>query len=144
MERLVCARDSKTDSSSFYPFPSFSFYPLSQTIHTWNFDSSPNVPLGPPSLMMAFTADGQVDPTLISTRDEIEQRSTEHKRELRAGYLDLSYEPLEGCDQAMKTGKGLRLEAKEVEVARPTKDSPAKWEGKASFASVLRGERKKD
>lgn len=94
--------------------------------------------------MMAFTSDGQVDPSLIETRDSIEQRSTEHKRELRAGYLDLSYQPLEGADQAMKTGKGVRFEAKEVEVERPTKASPAKWEGKASFASVLKGERKKD
>ncbi|GAA6043067.1 hypothetical protein JCM8097_005147, partial [Rhodosporidiobolus ruineniae] len=114
-----------------------------KTIHTWNFDESPTVPLGPPRLMMAFTADGQVDPSIISKRDEVEQRSTEHKRELRAQYLDTSYEPLPGADQAMKTGKGIRFEPVEVDVERPSPAQQATWKGKEEFESVLKGEHEK-
>ncbi|GAA5857414.1 hypothetical protein JCM8547_002267 [Rhodosporidiobolus lusitaniae] len=111
-----------------------------KTFHTWRIEENPTVPLGPPSLMMAFTANGQVDPAVISARDKIEQRSTDHKRELRAKYLDTSYEPLPGCDQAMKTGRGVKLVAEEVETERPTAADQATWKGKESFEDVLAGE----
>ncbi|GAA6000593.1 hypothetical protein JCM10207_004567 [Rhodosporidiobolus poonsookiae] len=111
-----------------------------KTIHTWAIDRHPTVPLGPPSVMMAFVADGQVDPGLIKARDEIESRSTEHKRQLRAGYLDTSYEPLPGADQAMRLGKGVVLEPKIVDVQAPSPADQATWKGKEKVEDVLRGE----
>ncbi|GAA5831033.1 hypothetical protein JCM11251_005116 [Rhodosporidiobolus azoricus] len=110
-----------------------------KTIHTWAVDESPNVPLGPPSLMMAFTADGQVDPATVSTRDSVESRSTDHKRELRAKYLDLSYEPLPGADQPMKTGKGIKLVPQEVDVEKPSGADQATWKGREKLEDVLKG-----
>ncbi|GAA5884883.1 hypothetical protein JCM6882_007137 [Rhodosporidiobolus microsporus] len=111
-----------------------------KTIHTWAIDQHPTVPLGPPSVMMAFTGPGQVDPSVISTRDAVESRSTEHKRALRAKYLDTSYEPLEGADRAMRTGKGIRLVPEDVEVERPTEADQATWKGREKLENVLKGE----
>ncbi|BGP13358.1 hypothetical protein JCM10213v2_001277 [Rhodosporidiobolus nylandii] len=113
------------------------------TIHTWAVDRSPTVPLGPPSLMMAFTADGQVDPAIITARDKAEGHSTEHKRQLRAKYLDTSYQPLPGADQPMKTGKGIRFEPVEVDVEVPSPADQATWRGQEKFEDVLSGKHKK-
>ena len=42
--------------------------------------------------MMSFTADDQVDPSVIAARDANEGTSQARKQALRAGYLDTSYE----------------------------------------------------
>ncbi|GAA5982608.1 hypothetical protein JCM11641_002599 [Rhodosporidiobolus odoratus] len=111
-----------------------------KTVHTWAIDKHPTVPLGPPSIMMALTAEGQVDPAVVKARDDVEKHSTEHKRELRAKFLDLSYEPLPGCDQPMKTGKGIKLVPQEVDVEPPTEADQATWKGKETIEDVLKGE----
>ncbi|GAA5915224.1 hypothetical protein JCM5296_005902 [Sporobolomyces johnsonii] len=113
------------------------FLPL-QTIHTWAIDSSPSLPLGPPRLMMAFTDDAQVSPSVISTVESVEHKSLAHKREIRAKYLDLSYEKADGADQWEKTGKALELVSKEKEVIMPGGEG-ATWKGKERLESVLGG-----
>lgn len=40
-----------------------------KTWHTWHSDQRKELPLGMPQLMMAFTADGQAHPPMISARD---------------------------------------------------------------------------
>ncbi|MDQ3202022.1 MAG: OBAP family protein [Pseudomonadota bacterium] len=40
-----------------------------KTWHTWHTDLNKELPLGVPQLMMGFTADGQVDPKMVSERD---------------------------------------------------------------------------
>lgn len=40
-----------------------------KTWHTWHTDLDKDLPLGVPQLMMGFTADGQIDPTLVQQRD---------------------------------------------------------------------------
>lgn len=112
-----------------------------QTIHTWRPELHPDLPLGPPSLMMSFTGDDQVEPSVLDTRDRIEGQSTAHKRELRAQYLDTGYEPAEGCDAWAKDGKGVVFEPKEVEVAMPEAGGePARWKGSIPFEEVLAGQ----
>jgi hypothetical protein len=39
-----------------------------KTWHTWQVDRD-TLPLGAPTLMMGFTADGQIDPKLVAYRD---------------------------------------------------------------------------
>ncbi|GAA6022963.1 hypothetical protein JCM8202_000290 [Rhodotorula sphaerocarpa] len=112
-----------------------------KTIHTWRPELHPDLPLGPPSLMMSFTGDDQVEPSVLDTRDRIEGQSTAHKRELRAQYLDTGYEPAEGCDAWAKDGKGVVFEPKEVEVAMPEAGGePARWKGSIPFEEVLAGQ----
>ncbi|CEQ39315.1 SPOSA6832_00836 [Sporobolomyces salmonicolor] len=115
-----------------------SLWTYGKTIHTWAIDSSPSLPLGPPRLMMAFTADAQVSDSVISTVESVEQKSVAHKRELRAKYLDLNYEKAEGADQWEKTGKALELVAKEKDVTMPGREG-ATWKGKERLESVLGG-----
>lgn len=72
-----------------------------KTTHTWQFDLHPDLPLGPPQLMMAYTDDSQVDRQLLKERDEALGVSTEAKRKVRKGYLkkeDLERPPAEGAD----------------------------------------------
>lgn len=40
-----------------------------KTWHTWHTDLNKDLPLGVPQLMMGFTADGQIDPSLVQKRD---------------------------------------------------------------------------
>ncbi|KDQ60748.1 hypothetical protein JAAARDRAFT_31721 [Jaapia argillacea MUCL 33604] len=83
-----------------------------KTIHTWAIDVTPDLPLGPPNLMMAYTGDGQIDQQLLRKRDETWGMDTESKRKLRAGYLP-HYERVSGADMWEETGKGLVFEVAE-------------------------------
>ncbi|EGN95371.1 hypothetical protein SERLA73DRAFT_141978 [Serpula lacrymans var. lacrymans S7.3] len=88
-----------------------------KTIHTWPFDTSPELPLGPPNLMMAYTQDGQVAADKLKAREERTGVSIEAKKKLRAGYLP-PYERAEGADQWENSGKGISFNAKEVEIKK--------------------------
>ncbi|ORY30570.1 hypothetical protein BCR39DRAFT_528835 [Naematelia encephala] len=80
-----------------------------KTIHTWAFDTEPELPLGPPHLMMSYTSEAQVDKALLRSRDEALGVSTEAKRESRRSYLraeDLERPPAEGCDQWLGEKRG--------------------------------------
>lgn len=84
-----------------------------KTIHTWAFDIHPDLPLGPPNLMMSYTKDGQgPPPDLLKARDEQTGMPMEDKRKLRAGYLP-PYEKSSAADQWESTGKGISLEVVE-------------------------------
>lgn len=79
-----------------------------KTWHTWNAEL-PNLtlPLGHPSLMMGFTADGQIKPTIVSARDQRFNISTEAKKQNRADIPAPSIQP--GAD-AWETGATVQLQ----------------------------------
>lgn len=72
-----------------------------KTIHTWQPDISPDLPLGPPQLMMAYTHDAHIDEARLNERDATMGYSTAAKKALRAGYLpaEAKEKPVAaGCD----------------------------------------------
>jgi len=86
-------------------------------IHTWAIDTEPDLPLGPPNLMMSAIGDHQLHPDLIKHRDEKLGISTEEKRKYRESYLP-PYEKLTGADEWERTGKGLEFSVKEVTLVK--------------------------
>ena len=86
-----------------------------KTIHTWQFDKHPDLPLGPPALMMSYTADDQVPNDLVRERDERYGVDTEKKRDLRKGYLP-EYEVAKGADAWESDQKAILLQAVEESV----------------------------
>ncbi|WVQ69164.1 uncharacterized protein L199_007379 [Kwoniella botswanensis] len=84
-----------------------------KTTHTWAFDQHPDLPLGPPQIMMAYTEDAQVDKALLAERDREMGVDTSSKRETRKGYLikdNLERPPAEGADQIWSKGRKGQLE----------------------------------
>ncbi|ODO08228.1 hypothetical protein I350_03817 [Cryptococcus amylolentus CBS 6273] len=82
-----------------------------KTTHTWQYDIHPDLPLGPPALMMAYTDDAQLalgggkGQEALDARDRDLGVSTLAKRQVRQNYLaeeDLEREPVEGCDVVWK------------------------------------------
>jgi hypothetical protein len=51
-----------------------------KTWHTWQVDKGDSLPLGLPKLMMGFTADGQINPALLTERDQQFDVMTSSKR----------------------------------------------------------------
>ncbi|KAH9951218.1 DUF1264-domain-containing protein [Amylocystis lapponica] len=87
-----------------------------KTIHTWAVDLHPDLPLGPPNLMVSYTGDDQGPPKeLVQERDDRLGMSTERKRNLRAGYLP-PYEKQADADQWEQTGKALVFETTETDI----------------------------
>ncbi|OBZ75604.1 hypothetical protein A0H81_04238 [Grifola frondosa] len=87
-----------------------------KSIHTWAIDISPDLPLGPPNLMMSYTGEGQGPPEqMIKKRDETCGMNTDAKKELRKGYLP-SYNVVDGSDEWEKTEKGITFEARECDL----------------------------
>ncbi|KAI0374967.1 DUF1264-domain-containing protein [Pilatotrama ljubarskyi] len=85
-----------------------------KTIHTWAFDIHPDLPLGPPNLMMSYTGDGQGPPEdLVKKRDTEWGQDTAAKRELRKGYLP-PYEKVDDADEWEKTGRVVKFSVEEV------------------------------
>jgi hypothetical protein len=58
-----------------------------KTWHTWQIDRGDKIPMGIPQLMMAFTADGQASPAIVSQRDQL-HGSSEAKKTARADIAD--------------------------------------------------------
>lgn len=55
-----------------------------KTWHTWHTDKDKTLPLGTPTLMMGFTADGQLNPALLADRDrrfDIDTEQIKRQRE---------------------------------------------------------------
>ncbi|TFK40102.1 DUF1264-domain-containing protein [Crucibulum laeve] len=86
-----------------------------KTIHTWAIDISPDLPLGPPNLMMSYTAEDQIPHNMVRARDERLGVSTADKKELRKTYLS-PYQKADSADEWEKTGKALEFKAKEVTI----------------------------
>ncbi|KND00775.1 uncharacterized protein SPPG_03888 [Spizellomyces punctatus DAOM BR117] len=61
-----------------------------KTWHLWQIDRGDILPYGPPSLMMSFTSDNQIDPKLLEQRDKREGVRTEDLIERRK---DIPIEP---------------------------------------------------
>ena len=55
-----------------------------KTWHTWQSHHNDSLPLGAPQLMMGFTADGQLEPSMLRDRDERFDDSSEDNRADRA------------------------------------------------------------
>jgi hypothetical protein len=70
-----------------------------KTWHTWHTDSGNRLPLGVPQLMMGFTADGQSDPALISSRDRRFGIDSQAKRMNRADIEAPAVDPAAGAWQ---------------------------------------------
>lgn len=79
-----------------------------KTWHTWNVEQ-PNMtlPLGPPALIMGFTAEGQANPKLVKERDKRFNISIKAKKKNRADIPIPAIEP--GAD-AWQTGQVVQLQ----------------------------------
>ncbi len=87
-----------------------------KTIHTWAYDVYPDLPLGPPNLMMSYTSDENAPPAdLVKARDEKWGMDTAGKRKLRAGYLP-PYEKRPESDMWQDTGECVSFEPQERNV----------------------------
>ncbi len=55
-----------------------------KTIHTWHTDQQRTLPVGSPMIMMGFTKDGQINPTMLAERDKRFNISAPEKKKNRA------------------------------------------------------------
>lgn len=77
-----------------------------KTWHTWHGGSDQALPLGVPQLMMGFTADGQVDETMVVARDE---RLGVDSRERREARRDIEAPPIAPGADAWQQGRVVQL-----------------------------------
>ncbi|KIJ55601.1 hypothetical protein M422DRAFT_774588 [Sphaerobolus stellatus SS14] len=87
-----------------------------KTIHTWAIDQHPELPIGPPHLMVSWTGEGQADVALVKKRDEEYDMDSEAVKKSRSTVLDLNYPVAAGADSWEKSGKGVVFEPKDVDV----------------------------
>ncbi len=64
-----------------------------KTWHTWHTDLDKKLPLGVPQLMMGFTADGQVDPAMVATRDQRFDIQSDQKKAARQDLVAPKIDP---------------------------------------------------
>lgn len=79
-----------------------------KTWHTWQIDRDSTLPIGIPQLMMGFTADGQLRPELIASRDKDLKISTEDERKARADLAKSASPVLPGAD-GWQSGRSSQL-----------------------------------
>jgi Protein of unknown function (DUF1264) len=79
-----------------------------KTWHTWHTDQADELPLGVPTLMMGFTADGQADEALVTARDDRFNVSSAENRKNRA---DIDYPDVDPDADAWQKGIVVQLEA---------------------------------
>jgi hypothetical protein len=84
-----------------------------KTWHAWHTDRGDQLPYGIPQLMMGFTADGQIDSTLLQARDQRVGVSMTAKEQDRRGIPAPPTQP--GAD-AWKDGTSVRLTTEQVPV----------------------------
>jgi Protein of unknown function (DUF1264) len=77
-----------------------------KTWHTWHTDSGARLPLGIPQLMMGFTADGQIDPSLVESRDRRFGIESEKKAADRA---DIQAPPADPAADAWQRGRTIQI-----------------------------------
>jgi hypothetical protein len=87
-----------------------------KTFHTWHTDLRKELPIGVPQIMMGFTADNQIDPTLVSARD---QRFGIKSEEKRANRSDIPAPPIASGADAWPTPPAPRIS----EACRRTRDT---------------------
>lgn len=93
-----------------------------KTWHTWHSDQGHDLPTGHPMLMAGFTADGQIHPDMIASRDTRFRVSTADERKLRQDLPEPTI--VEGAD-TWQTGEVLQLtlQARRVPTA-PARSAP--------------------
>jgi hypothetical protein len=79
-----------------------------KTWHTWHTHADQNIPMGIPALMMAFTADGQMDPELLAKR---EQRLGVSIADIAARRADIPQPEVDPLADAWLQGEVIQLEA---------------------------------
>jgi len=99
-----------------------------KTIHTWAHDKYPDLPLGPPNLMMSYTADGQVDEEMVADRDKRHGLSTKDKRKTREGYLP-AYQRDTKADQWEESGKAVKFKRENDVEIKTTKTEAGRGMG---------------
>ena len=77
-----------------------------KTIHTWHADRQTALPIGIPQIMMGFTADGQIDASMVAARDQRFGISSEKKKADRADIPAPTVAP--GAD-AWQSGRVIQL-----------------------------------
>lgn len=83
--------------------------------HTWQSQHGEQLPTGPPSLMMSFTADGQLKPELLNFRNERLQVSSSERQKQRASIPD----PAISQDaDSWEKGDALQLQVTSVKMTR--------------------------
>jgi hypothetical protein len=80
-----------------------------KTWHTWHTHHDQPLPVGTPTLMMGFTADGQAEEQMIAERDERFRVSVAEKRRDRA---DIAYPPIDPGADAWQKGVTVQIEAR--------------------------------
>ncbi|KAJ3243000.1 hypothetical protein HK104_008176 [Borealophlyctis nickersoniae] len=75
-----------------------------KTWHFWQVERGDVLPFGPPSLMMSFSADGQVDPDIIAKRDKMFNVDIQDLVERRKDIPEPEHDP--GADH-WKKGEGV-------------------------------------
>lgn len=103
-----------------------------KTWHTWHTDLHKELPLGVPQLMMGFTADGQLEPTMVAERDKRFGISSEAKKQDRA---DIPAPPIDAGANAWQTGNVVQINdptgiehgthGAQTQAAKPTVSRPA-------------------
>ena len=64
-----------------------------KTIHTWHTDQQRTLPIGSPMIMMGFTKDGQLNPSLLQDRDKRFNISTADKKRNRQDIDEPTVDP---------------------------------------------------
>ena len=93
---------------------------------TWTADMHPDLPLGPPALMTAYTASDQYSPQTLCAFEKAvgAEGCVKDKKEQRSKYLDQSHKVKEGAD-GHEHGKGIEFKVQEADV----KKGQADWKG---------------
>ena len=86
-----------------------------KTWHTWQVDRGDTLPLGIPQLMMGFTADGQIDDSLLKARDNRLGVSSNDRRSSRSQIAQPAVDPLAN---AWRSGSTPQLQVSD-QPARP-------------------------
>ncbi|KAL1914673.1 uncharacterized protein VTP21DRAFT_8084 [Calcarisporiella thermophila] len=84
--------------------------------YTWQVDRGDPIPLGVPQLMMAFTRDGQLQEEILRARDESMGIDSQERKERRQKLVVMG-KPDIGGDEWEKTGRGVKLECVEEDIA---------------------------
>jgi hypothetical protein len=82
-----------------------------KTWHTWHTDQQRQLPIGPPMLMMGFTADGQANEQMIAERD---RRFNVSSGEIRQRRADIPYPTIDPEADAWSKGIVMQLSVDRV------------------------------
>jgi hypothetical protein len=86
-----------------------------KTWHTWQIDRDSALPIGIPQLMMGFTADGQLKPEMIVSRDKELGISTADVKKAREDLANSAPQPQPGAN-GWQNGKARQLSLNNVEL----------------------------